>query len=427
MLATDLMRQLSRIFLALLAFLLLTVLLLVSLAASSVPLVTSPANLTPAHIERAKRLLRSNDPRKMKPGVLRTVTVNQEDLDIAVNYLAQQFGKGNSQIVLSEGAAAVRATVLLPANPMGRYLNIDASLSETARFPRFEHLRIGSVPVPAMLANGLLSMGFARLQGSADYGATADTIKHVTTRNGVLSVVYEWNDAAMLQLQTALVPREDQERMKVYQARLVTLSSAPKTPRELPLGTLIQSLFSLAAERSAGGASDAAAENRAAIIVLTFYVNGKGLNAIVPSAQQWPLPVRRHVTLGGRDDFSQHFTISAALAATSGSPLSNAVGLYKEVDDSRGGSGFSFNDIAADRAGTRFGELATGAQADIQKLHSLLAKGLRDQDVLPDVKDLPEFMQEAEFKRRFGGIGGPGYVKMMDTIERRIAALPLYR
>ena len=219
------------------------------------------------------------------------------------------------------------------------------------------------------------------------------------------------------------MPRDDQERMKAYQARLVALTSAPKTPRELPLGTLVQSLFSLAAER--GG--DPAAENRAAIIVLTFYVNGKGLNAVVPSAQQWPMPVRRHVTLGGRDDFSQHFTISAALAATAGSPLSNAVGLYKEVDDSRGGSGFSFNDIAADRAGTRFGELATGPEAGIQKLHRLLGKGLRDQDLLPEVKDLPEFMQEAEFKRRYGGIGSPAYLKMMDTIERRIAALPPYR
>ena len=103
------------------------------------------------------------------------------------------------------------------------------------------------------------------------------------------------------------------------------------------------------------------------------------------------------------------------------------MGLYKEVDDSRGGSGFSFNDIAADRAGTRFGELAIGSAADIDKLRQLLAKGLRDQDVLPAVEDLPEFMQEAEFKRRYGGIGAPAYLKMMDTIERRIAAMPLYR
>ena len=42
--------------------------------------------------------------------------------------------------------------------------------------------------------------------------------------------------------------------------------------------------------------------------------------------------------------------------------LSDVIGLYKEIEDSRGGSGFSFNDIAADRAGTRFGEKAVASE-----------------------------------------------------------------
>ena len=41
--------------------------------------------------------------------------------------------------------------------------------------------------------------------------------------------------------------------------------------------------------------------------------------------------------------------------------------------------------------------------------------------------DLPEFMPEAEFKRRFGGTQGEPYRKMMKEIERRIAALPINR
>ena len=47
--------------------------------------------------------------------------------------------------------------------------------------------------------------------------------------------------------------------------------------------------------------------------------------------------------------------------------------------------------------------------------------------ILPDVKDLPEFMQEAELKRRYGGIGGAEYRKMMAEIERRVAALAVFR
>jgi hypothetical protein len=181
----------------------------------------------------------------------------------------------------------------------------------------------------------------------------------------------------------------------------------------------------LASERSAGG--DPQAESRAVIVVVAFYVNGKGLSAIVPGAKNWPRPARRKVTLNGRDDFPQHFTISAALAANAGGPLSDAIGLYKEVDDSRGGSGFSFNDIAADRAGTVFGEVAMRPGEGARAFQRRVAAGLKEPDMMPVVADLPEFMPEAEFKRRFGGIGAPAYNKMMQEIERRVAACALYR
>jgi hypothetical protein len=92
----------------------------------------------------------------------------------------------------------------------------------------------------------------------------------------------------------------------------------------------------------------------------------------------------RKVTLNGRTDSPQHFTISAALAAHAGSPLSDAIGLYKEVDDSRRGSGFSFNDLAADRAGTRFGDLATRSPASARQLQQRVAFGIREPDFMPD-------------------------------------------
>ena len=421
-------------------------------AIDSAPLVSGAASLTPAHIERAKRLLDRNDPRSMRPGVLRTITVSEEDLDLAVNYLANRFGNGSSKIELADGKAHARASVLLPPIPFmplipfipsSRFINIDAILGETAVLPQFDHLKIGQLRIPAFIANRILRATVARLQRSADYGAATDTIKNVSSRNGMLSVVYEWNDAVSGQLAAALVPVADQLRMQAYQARLVELTGPGGQPASrqsrpptvsgraaqahpkggLPLSALVQGLFQLSVER--GG--DAVAENRATIIVLAFYVNGKGLGAIIPAARQWPVPMLRGVTLAGRGDFSQHFTISAALAATAGSPLADAVGLYKEIDDSRGGSGFSFNDIAADRAGTRFGELATGPDGGMGKIKRLLVAGVRDADLLPEVKDLPEFMQEVEFNRRYGGIGAPAYTKMMQDIERRIAALPLYR
>ena len=55
-------------------------------------------------------------------------------------------------------------------------------------------------------------------------------------------------------------------------------------------------------------------------------------NATAPTARR-PVPLPRTVTLNGRTDFPQHFTISAALAAHAGTPLSDAIGVRLEGVD----------------------------------------------------------------------------------------------
>jgi len=419
------MKRLLFALLALLLLLPLAAAALVWFAVDSVPLVADKVVLNVADIERAKQVLARNDPRKMRPGVLRSVVLPQQDVSLAAAYLASRFANGSARVLLQQGGATVRATFELPHNPLGRYLNLDAELAESGNLPQFAQLRIGRVTMPAFAGNWLLQRGFDRLQGHERYSAAVDVVKQVQMREGALSVLFEWSDAAAGQIKSALVPAQDQERWSAYQARLVELAGAGGRVAPLPMEQLLAALLQLARQRSASG--DAVAENRAALIVLAFYANGKGLAALVPAARDWTRPVQRVVTLGGRPDFSQHFSISAALAATAGSPLSDAVGLYKEVDDSRGGSGFSFNDIAADRAGTRFGEFATASAGSAARLHQKAAAGLLEQDLFPQVKDLPEFMAEPEFKRRFGGIGQPAYTRLMADIERRIAALPVYR
>ena len=37
-----------------------------------------------------------------------------------------------------------------------------------------------------------------------------------------------------------------------------------------------------------------------------------------------------------------------------------------------------------------------------------ISQGVRESDFMPDVADLPEFMSQAEFEHRFGGVDGPG-------------------
>ena len=396
------------------------------LAIDNAPLLepSSSNAFTTSRIPSAQRLLARIDPRKMPSGVLRTLQLGQDDLNLAVAYLASRSPKTRAQVVLQDGSATLRASTFLPPNPFGDYLNIQAVLRETPGTPLVEQLLLGRLTVPPRIANQLLRFALWRLQASPA-SAAADSIQHVGVRNGVLSVQFVWNDAIPAQLQAALVPADVQARLQAYQGRLVEIAAAPG-PRNLALGALAQPLFELAALRS-DDKNSLADEHRAALVALAFYVNGKGLGAILPAARDWPRPALRTTTLAGRTDTAQHFSISAALAASAGSPLADMVGVYKELDDAQGGSGFSFNDLAADRAGTRLGELATGGAAAQAKLQKRLDQGMGDADLLPKVSDLPEDLQTAEFQKRFGGVDGPGYKKMAAEIERRIAALGLYR
>ena len=79
----------------------------------------------------------------------------------------------------------------------------------------------------------------------------------------------------------------------------------------------------------------------------------------------------------------------------------------KELDDSRNSSGFSFNDLGADRAGTRFGEMAAASYQGAAHLSRQVERSLREPDFFPVIANLPEYMTEAEFKRRYGGVGQP--------------------
>jgi hypothetical protein len=418
------MRLLLKLILLLMFALPLAVLCVLYLAIDRNPTIDRAAEITPANIERAKRVFEQNDPRKLKSGARGMIVIAQNDLDLAANYLAHRYGDGSARVTLGENRVAIKASLCRRQLPIGLCINVDTALHEGAPLPRFEQLRVGRLPVPGFIADWLLMRTIVLLFGQDTLDAGVQALKKFAVQKGRLAVSYEWQEKFKEEIRNVLVPLELRDRLRLYQRRLSEVARGP-TNSTISLADLLAPLFQLAKELSQAG--NPIEENRAAIFVLTFYVTGKQLDAIIPEAKKWPQPQPYRVILSGREDTPKHFMVSAAVAAKAGGPLADALGIYKELADSRGGSGFSFNDIAADRAGTRFGELAANDQASARILQNRLAAQVREKDIMPPAEDLPENMQAAEFKRRFGGVDAPEYKKMMVEIERRIAALPFYR
>ena len=399
------------------------------LAIERQPLVQQATPVSHDDIARARQLLRGNDPRRALPGITRAVVLTQRDLELLLNQAGQRFGEVRSRVRLQAGLALVQTSLTLPrpwpTSVGGGWLNVQVVLRETEGLPEVQRLRLGRLPVPGWLAEAVLPRLLVALDLQAQGELAQRLVSRVAFRSQHLVLAYAWPDNAPLALTNTLLRPDEQARLRIYADRLATLGTALAARGSAPvsMAQLLPPLFALAAQRSPDAAT-AARENRAALVALAFNAYGSGLAPLIASAPRAPGRRAPPVTLAGRRDSAQHYLISAALAAEGGGPLADAIGLYKEVTDSRGGSGFSFNDLAADRAGTRLGLLALRNPLALQ---ARLAQGVREAELLPDVSDLPESLREADFKRRYGGVQAPGYRQLMIDIEARLDRLPLLR
>ena len=169
----------------------------------------------------------------------------------------------------------------------------------------------------------------------------------------------------------------------------------------------------------------AARENRAVLLVAALHAVKWPIDKVLPNAADWVSKDVGHLCLHERVDFAQHFLMSAWLASQAGGRLSNALGQFKEVLDSTpgaGGSGFSFNDIAADLAGSRLGQVARQNPVRLQNQVLILRE---DTDWMPPVDDLPQFMSAQEMADEYGGPGHPAYDRMWLNIQSRVNRLPV--
>lgn len=125
-----------------------------------------------------------------------------------------------------------------------------------------------------------------------------------------------------------------------------------------------------------------------------------------------------------RDDTLKHFVVSAGLAATLGETEAHGWGVAKELADAarRGGSGFSFADLAADRAGVRFAKAVVTGQAPLEAM----AAGFRIENYVPSLEGLEEGIELSKFVEEYGGTDKPRYEAEVNAIDARIDALLPY-
>ena len=396
--------------------------LLAALAVDFGPRLGPPPEARPADLAHVHELLRRHDPRQARAGALYAVRLTSADLAVLGDHAARTLG-GHARFELGTQRLSVRASLPLSHFlPGPLWLNLESTLTaRTIGLPHIEALRIGQLPVPAPLARWLAHRVLDWAEGPARGEPLHRMVHSVSIAPERLTVHYRWRSDAPGRVVGRLLPAPQRERLRRYTERLAQVTARGDDPIELT--TLLAPLATLAVQHSADERA-AVDENRAWLQALALYVSGRSLADLLPDERAWPRPRIRPVLLSQRGDFPLHFIVSALLAAEAGGPLADALGLAKEMDDSRFGSGFSFTDIAANRAGKRFGEFAVQSPRQLQ---AALAGGITTAALLPELGDLSEFMPEAEFVRRFDGVGSAAYKRVLADIDARVGTLALYR
>ncbi|MFC1764512.1 hypothetical protein ACFL6U_20900 [Planctomycetota bacterium] len=216
----------------------------------------------------------------------------------------------------------------------------------------------------------------------------------------------------------------------LYEAARATGLHVLEHAEEIPpgdegFGQLLYVAFTFAEDNS--HRTDAVFPNRAAILALSVILGEERVAQVAKrpinlQRQEEITDLRRRVTLRGRHDLSQHFWVSAALAVLSDESRSMTVGITKELQDATpGGSGFSFVDLTADRAGILFANAATRNAPSARAMQLRIRDGARIADFCPDIQGLPEGLSRDTFQAEYGGLGGAGTQRVVTDIRRRLA------
>lgn len=172
-------------------------------------------------------------------------------------------------------------------------------------------------------------------------------------------------------------------------------------------------------------------ENTNALLALALFVGDYNLRNVlskitkIKSVTNSDLP---SVRLANRNDLMLHFIYSYTIEILSSTGLSLTIGELKEVYDmDNGGSGFSFADLAADRAGVQFSMMATDKHGGALHLQNFMADSDSESNFFPEIFALPEGLGLTEFKAEYQNTKSREYQSVVSEIDRRIQNLPLFR
>ena len=354
--------------------------LLIFFSVSAQPSVTQTWTLNQQDIIRAKEILNNTN---LKESGTKYLTLTEQDLNIALNYLLNNYINSSSFIKLTQLGPEFNISIHLPENSFGKFLNVQFKLSHKNTFPVIDHLKIGKIAIADEFASPFIENIIKHTQLKKYYVLFSQHIRQINVDSQKIQITYHLAADSYKKIQKLLTRGTDSHALAIYQKKLKEIIKQHDPSWRLSLTDLLKPLFQLAYQRST--MDNAIAENRIVIFIVSIYINSYEIHNYLPELTTSSIEILP-VYLYKRTDMAKHFIGSAALTASGSGYLAHLLGLEKEIRDSQHGSGFSFVDLAADRAGMYFGEMATSSPESARIMQKALSE-ISGYQALPALAD----------------------------------------
>jgi uncharacterized protein YfiM (DUF2279 family) len=377
-------------------------------------------NLTHADIQDVLKAI--NNPHSKTQHQLE---LSEKNLNITLSYLLNYYSHGASQITVEQTQLDFKVALLLNNRYFKKYLNFSFKLTKQDGYPSINQLKIGNIHIADEYADLILEKIIQHTPLKDYYTFASEHIKkiHISPAH---ALVIDYIPPSSTDLKSKLSLHNQSIQSVLFYQQQITHIIAKHNPRwRLSLAELFQPLFKQAYQRST--LKTAVSENRLVLIAISTYVNKSEIESYIPfdispsTGKQYP------AFLYKRPDMAKHFMASAVLAANGASSIAQKLGQQKELNDAKHGSGFSFIDLAGDRAGLTFGQFAIASPTKAKKLQKRIAEIEDYTAFMPEVRDLPEHMSDTDFKNKFKSVDSDRYKKMLAKIDQRISSLEIYQ